>query len=163
MTQGKNMSERKRFFKQHAAGSKIPQQILSYAASKTVALLPAWAMMDQFGNCLRLCTICFNVLFLFLKKDAGKCQRINNLDGQVAKIENHKEMIERALSHKETITNTKQVFLKYCATPKKRKNKAKIICSHYQGCTTNYQNGPKRLLFKTHVSQHLATKVISTP
>lgn len=40
-------------------------------------------------------------------------ERINNLDGRVARLENCTEMIERgALAHKGTVTNTVQVDLK---------------------------------------------------
>lgn len=58
-------------------------------------------------------------------------ERINNLDGRVARLENCTEMIERgALAHKGTVTNTVQVDLKKLivfflstAQPKKKKKK----------------------------------------
>lgn len=62
-------------------------------------------------------------------------ERINNLDGRVARLENCTEMIERgALAHKGTVTNTVQVdlkklivffFFKYSTTYKKKKKKWK--------------------------------------
>jgi len=57
---------------------------------------------------------------------------INNLDGQVARLENCTEMTERDLSYKETVTDTAQadleklvLFLVFLSTAQTKKKKWK--------------------------------------
>lgn len=77
------------------------------------ALSLARALRDQFGNCLTLCTIFFNGLFLLWKKDAGKCQReLTTGMGGWQGLKNVRRQLRGALSHKEAATNIAQIDLK---------------------------------------------------
>lgn len=105
------MSEGERLFKRHAAGSKVPQQILPGSASEPCCPLASlslegsiWELLEALHDILQC------PLSSLEERYREMPERINNLDGQVARLENHIEVTERgALSHKERVTNTARV------------------------------------------------------
>lgn len=108
------MSEGERLFKRHAAGSKVPQQILPGSASEPCCPLTSLSLEGSIRELLEtLHDILQWPLFSLEERYREMSERINNLDGRVARLKNRTEMIERrALSYKETVTNTAQVDLK---------------------------------------------------
>lgn len=138
MIRGTNVSEGERLFKRRAAGSKVPQQILPGSASEPCCPLTSLSLQ---GSIRELLETRHDILQWPLSSREERyremSERINNLDGRVARLENRTEMIERgALSYNETVTNTAQVhleknvcvfffFFKYSTTLKKRSGKNK--------------------------------------
>lgn len=128
------MSEGEMLFKQRAAGSKVPQQIPLGSASE-----PCWPLttLSLEGSIRELLETRHDILQWPLssleERYREMSERINNIDGWVARLENRTERNERgALSHKETVTNTAQVelqklvlvfFFTYSPTLKKKKKK----------------------------------------
>ena len=107
------MSEGERLFKRHAAGSKVPQQILPGSASKPCCPLTSLSLEGSIRELLETLHDILQWLLSSLEERYREMsERINNSDGRVARLENRTEMTERgALSHKETVTNTAQVDL----------------------------------------------------
>ena len=107
------MSEGERLFKPRAAGSKVPQQILPGSASEPCCPLTSLSLEGSIRELLEtLHDILQWPLSSLEERYREMSERINNLDGRVARLENRTEMIERgALSHKETVTNAAQVDL----------------------------------------------------
>lgn len=92
---------------------RFPSKLCRALPLSRAALSLARALRDQFGNCLTLCTIFFNGLFLLWKKDAWKCQRelTAGMSGWQG-LKTVRRRLRGALSHKEAATNTAQVGLK---------------------------------------------------
>lgn len=125
------MSGGERLFKWHAAGSKVPQQILLGSASEPCCPLSSLSLEGSIRELLEtLHDILQWPLSSLEERYREMSERINNLDGQVAGLENHTEVTEGgALSHTETLTNTarvdlgKKIDLKYSITLKRCKTR----------------------------------------
>ncbi|XP_009460368.1 PREDICTED: transcription factor Sp3 [Nipponia nippon] len=111
MIRGTNVSEGEKLFKRHAAGSKVPSQILLGSASEPCCPLTSLSLEGSIRELLEtLHDILQWPLSSLEERYRETSERINNLDGRVARLENRIEMIERgALPPKETVTNAAQM------------------------------------------------------